>query len=30
MGLGLSRPEAGGIFTDQGSNLCALQWKVDS
>ena len=26
----LSCPEAWGIFTDQGSNWCALHWQVDS
>ena len=27
---GLSRPEACGIFPDQGSNSCLLHWQVDS
>ena len=26
----ISCSEAGGIFPDQGSNPCLLQWQVDS
>ena len=29
-GMGLSCPEAGGTFLDQGSNLCPVHWQVDS
>ena len=27
---GLSSPEPGGIFLDQGSNPCPLLWQADS
>ena len=30
MALGLSCPEASGIFLDQGLNPCPLHWQTDS